>query len=139
MIYSYKKYKKRILRAFYKGNYNKARKIVTLHLARRKIKLLIKNERSSLSSYIETFLKTSVRIIGFSVRAFLASYSDSPKYVYEYLQKNYPGKYKFVWVIENKKTRIPYKHKKVRRFSIRYCIILPAVNTIFLIVGGRYG
>lgn len=126
LIYSYKKYKKRILRAFYKGNYNKARKIVTLHLARRKIKLLIKNEREFPKFlYRKLFLKTSVKDNWVFCESFFGkSYSDSPKYVYEYLQKNYPGKYKFVWVIENKKTRIPYKHKKVRRFSIRYCYYL---------------
>nr|WP_279380761.1 CDP-glycerol glycerophosphotransferase family protein [Mobilitalea sibirica] len=47
------------------------------------------------------------------------SYSDSPKYIYEYLCKNYPGKYRFIWVV-NKRTKIPYGPTKVKRFSIRY-------------------
>jgi CDP-glycerol glycerophosphotransferase len=52
------------------------------------------------------------------------SYSDSPKYIYEYLAKNYPGKYKCVWVIDKKNTQIPYPHTKVKRFSIRYAYYL---------------
>lgn len=27
------------------------------------------------------------------------NYSDSPKYIYEYLAKNYPDEYQFVWVV----------------------------------------
>ncbi len=126
LISSYKKYKKRLLRVFYKGNYKKAKRIVTVHLARRKIKRLFKNKRELPKSlYRKLFLKTSVKDNWVFCESFFGkSYSDSPKYVYEYLQRNYPGKYRYVWVIENKKTIIPYKHKKVKRFSIRYCYYL---------------
>jgi CDP-glycerol glycerophosphotransferase len=47
------------------------------------------------------------------------NYSDSPKYVFEYLQKNYPGKYKFVWIFTEKK-KLPYPAAQVKRFSLRY-------------------
>lgn len=33
------------------------------------------------------------------------SYADSPKYIYEYLAKNYPGKYKFIWVLNDPKEK----------------------------------
>ena len=123
LIRSYKKYKKRILRAFFKGNYKKAKRIVTAHLARRKIKRLFKNKRELPKFlYRKFFLKTSVKENWVLCESFFSkNYSDNPKYIYEYLQKNYPGKYKFIWVIENKHTNIPYKHIKVKRFSIRYC------------------
>ena len=126
LIRSYKKYKKRILRAFFKGNYKKAKRIVTAHLARRKIKRLFKNKRELPKFlYRKFFLKTSVKENWVFCESFFGkSYSDSPKYVYEYLQKNYPGKYKCIWVIENKRTNIPYSHIKVKRFSIRYCYYL---------------
>ena len=39
--------------------------------------------------------------------------SDSPKYIYEYLSANAPSKYKFIWVINKKSTKIPFRHKKV--------------------------
>ncbi len=46
-------------------------------------------------------------------------YSDSPKYVYEYLAKNYGDKYEFVWVLNND-TKPPYGGKVVKRFSREY-------------------
>ena len=36
------------------------------------------------------------------------SYAGSPKYIYEYLAKNYPGKYKFIWVLNDPKEKLPY-------------------------------
>ena len=58
-------------------------------------------------------------------KLFGKNYSDSPKYIYEYLQKNYPGKYRFIWVMDKKGTVIPYKHTEVKRFSIRYLLPCP--------------
>ncbi|TAH72110.1 MAG: CDP-glycerol:glycerophosphate glycerophosphotransferase [Anaerolineaceae bacterium] len=126
LILSYKKYKFRILKAFYKGNHKKAKRIVTAHLARRKARSLIKNKRELPKFlYRKLFLKTSLKDNWVFCESFFGkSYSDSPKYVYEYLQKNYPGKYKFIWVDDKKGTVIPYKHSRVKRFSIRYCYYL---------------
>lgn len=126
LIRSYKKYKKRILKAFYKGNYKKAVRIVTLHLARRKIRSFIKNKREFPKFlYRKIFLKMSLKDNWVFCESFFGkNYSDSPKYVYEYLQKNYPGKYRFIWVMDKKGTVIPYKHSRVKRFSIRYCYYL---------------
>jgi CDP-glycerol glycerophosphotransferase len=126
LILSYKKYKKRILKAFYQGNYKKAKRTVTAHLARRKIRSLIKNKRE-LPKFIyrKIFLKMSLKDNWVFCESFFGkSYSDSPKYVYEYLQKNYPGKYKFIWVDDKKGTVIPYRHSRVKRFSFRYCYYL---------------
>ena len=47
-------------------------------------------------------------------------YSDSPKYIYEYLYENYSDKFEFVWVINDKTTHIPGNPKKVERFSRQY-------------------
>lgn len=126
LILSYKKYKKRILMAFYEGKYKKAKRIVTAHLARRKIRSLIKNKRELPKFlYRKLFLKLSMKDNWVFCESFFGkSYSDSPKYVYEYLQENYPGKYKFIWVDDKKGTIIPYKHSRVKRFSIRYCYYL---------------
>ncbi len=48
------------------------------------------------------------------------SYSDSPKYIFEYLNENYPGKYKYVWVNAGKKLQLPYPAKQMKRFSFKY-------------------
>ena len=47
------------------------------------------------------------------------NYSDSPKYIYEALNKIYPGKYECVWAI-NGKHDIPYGAKTIKRFSFQY-------------------
>lgn len=51
------------------------------------------------------------------------NYSDSPKYIYEYMRNHFPGKYKHVWIVaKGADVAIP-KHKDtvtVRRFSFRY-------------------
>ncbi len=126
LLRSYKRYKKRIIKAFYKGDIKKAKRIVTVHLARRKLNSLFKNKREFPKFlYRKLFLKTTLKDNWVFCESFFGkNYSDSPKYVYEYLQKNYPGKYKYIWVIDKKGTKIPYKHTKVRRFSIRYCYYL---------------
>jgi CDP-glycerol glycerophosphotransferase len=52
------------------------------------------------------------------------SYSDSPKYIYEYLREHYPNKYRFVWSVDSKKVKVPYGAKRVRRYSIAYMYYL---------------
>ena len=47
------------------------------------------------------------------------SYSDSPKYIFEKLNQMYPGKYRCVWIID-KKTKLPYPAKQIKRFSFAY-------------------
>ncbi len=53
------------------------------------------------------------------IESFLGkSYSDSPKYIYEYMQEHYP-EYEFVWCFDEKR-EIPGNAKQVVRFSIPY-------------------
>ena len=52
------------------------------------------------------------------------SYADSPKYIYEYLGKNYPGKYEFVWVLNDPHEKLPYGGKIVKRFTREYAYYL---------------
>lgn len=46
------------------------------------------------------------------------SYSDNPKYIYEYMKKMNMN-YKYIWSV-NEKLDIPYNPKQVRRLSLRY-------------------
>mgnify|MGYP000848406848 FL=1 len=127
LLRSYKGYKRKILKAFVSGNIKRTKRIVTIRLGRKKIVKFVKNKREFPKFlYRKIFLKTSsVKDNWVFCESFFGkNYSDSPKYVYEYLQKNYPGKYRFIWVIDNKNSKIPYKHTKVKRFSIRYCYYL---------------
>ena len=47
-------------------------------------------------------------------------YSDSPKYIYEYLYDNYNDDYEFVWVMSKKKKGIYGNPLQLKRFSLKY-------------------
>lgn len=46
------------------------------------------------------------------------NYSDSCKYIYEYLYKKYGGDFKYIWVVNNKQTDIPGSATKVKYLGI---------------------
>ena len=50
------------------------------------------------------------------------NYSDSPKYIFEYIAKHYPD-YTCVWAI-NDGYKVPYNAKCVKRFSFSYAYYL---------------
>ncbi|HKL79488.1 MAG TPA: CDP-glycerol glycerophosphotransferase family protein [Mobilitalea sp.] len=124
-IKTLKGYKKRIVKALLKGNVRKATLAINLHLGYKKLKKIRKNRRViSYYLYHRVFHKLPIKKNWVLLESFFGkSYSDSPKYIYEYLCKNYPGKYRFIWII-NKHTKIPYHPTKVKRFSIRYAYYL---------------
>lgn len=48
------------------------------------------------------------------------NYSDSPKYIYEYMLKNYPD-YKYVWILKDpSKSEIPGNPLKIKKGSLEY-------------------
>lgn len=47
-------------------------------------------------------------------------YSDSPKYLYEYLYNTYGDRFEYVWVINDRSVKIPGNPKKVKRFSLEF-------------------
>lgn len=117
-----KGYKKRVIKALLKGNLKKSLHIVNLHLGFIKLKKIRKNRRVfGTYLYFNFFTKLPIKEDVVLCESFFGkSYSDSPKYIYKYLNEHEPGKYKYVWIIDNKKTVIPYNTKKVKRFSLRY-------------------
>jgi CDP-glycerol glycerophosphotransferase len=124
-IRALKGYKKRIVKALLSGNVKRATNVVTSHLGMKKFKKIKKNNRIfAYYLYHKFFSKMKMKDNWVLCESFFGkSYSDSPKYIYEYLSKNYPGKYRFIWVV-NQRTKIPYPHTRVKRFSIRYCYYL---------------
>lgn len=137
LLKSYKGYFKKLLKAFYAGDINRARKIVSQHLAWKKFKKITKNKRAfSKFLYMKFFVKKPMKQNWVFCESFFGkNYSDSPKYVYEYISKNYPGRFKFIWVIDKKNTQIPYKHVKVKRFSFRYAYYL--ARSKYYVFNGR--
>ena len=52
------------------------------------------------------------------------NYSDSPKYIYEYMQKYYPN-YRYIWSFKNPdKNVVPGSAEKVKRNSAEYYRLL---------------
>lgn len=126
LIKGLKGYRKRLLKALLKGNVKKSIFYVNLHLGVRKLKKLTTSRLAgTMLFYTHYCLKKPVVDNWVFLESFFGkNYSDSPKYIYEYLSKEYPGKFRFIWVIDKKGTKIPYKHTKVRRFSYRYAYYL---------------
>lgn len=117
-----KGYKKRFLRQVRKGNVKGALAVVKRRLAWKKFKSITSNKKSFAKFlYIHWFVRKPVKKNWVLFESFFGkNYSDSPKYIYEYLAKNYGDKYKFIWVIDKEGTQIPYKHKEIRRYGILY-------------------
>lgn len=47
------------------------------------------------------------------------SYSDNPKYIYQYLN-NENLNYKYIWSMDERSNDIPFKHTQVKRLSLKY-------------------
>ncbi len=117
-----KGYKKRIIRALLSENRETSMRIVKTHLAYLKLKKILKNRKVLLKYlYIHYFTIWPVKKNWILFESFFGkSYSDSPKYIYEYLSKNFPGRYRMIWVLDKRNTAIPDRHKKIKRFSLWY-------------------
>lgn len=115
-------YKRKLVKNLIKGNLSATKRAVNVHLGAKKIRKIKSNPRAfACYLYFHLFTKMKMKDNWVLFESFFGkSYSDSPKYIYEYLSQAYPNKYKCIWVINDKKTKIPYGAIKVKRFSIRY-------------------
>ncbi|MDF2484982.1 MAG: hypothetical protein K0R46_1150 [Herbinix sp.] len=120
-----KKYKKKIVKALLSNNVKRATMIITRHLGIKKFKKIKKNKQVlAYYLYNKIFTKLPIKENWVVCESFFGkNYSDSPKYIYEYLSKNYPGKYRFIWTTPIG-AKIPYKHTRAKRLSIMYCYYL---------------
>lgn len=115
-------YKRRLIKALRKQDVAKSIRIVKIHLGYKKLKKITRSKRAfNRFMYIHVFLKRPMVKNWILFESFFGkSYSDSPKYIYEYISANVSGNYKCIWVINKRRTYIPFRHKKVKRFSLRY-------------------
>ncbi|MBP5160203.1 MAG: CDP-glycerol:glycerophosphate glycerophosphotransferase [Lachnospiraceae bacterium] len=114
-------YKKRLCKALLSGSAKKATMAVNKHLAIKKVKrIFTKKHEIAKYFYKNRFLSKPLRDNVVMFESFFGkSYSDSPKYIYEYLAKNFSDRFEFVWVLE-KRHKLPYGGKQVKRFSVAY-------------------
>ncbi len=117
-----KGYKRQIIKALLDKNVKRSQRIVKVNLAYKKIKRILHDKRTLYKTlYLKVFLKRPLIKNSVLFESFFGkSYSGNSKYIYEYLAKNYGDNYRFIWVIDKPNTKIPYKHKKIKRFSLKY-------------------
>lgn len=115
-------HKRRLIKLLIKEDIEKSIRIVKVHLGYKKFRKIIRNKKALYKTlYIHIFMKKPLAKNWIVFESFFGkSYSDSPKYIYEYISANFPGKYKCIWIVNKKGSRIPFRHKKVKRFSLRY-------------------
>lgn len=118
-------YKKRVVAAALKKDVDKALKISNRHLAKKKFQKIMKN-KNELYKYLykNKYSKEPIEENWVMFETFFGkNYSDSPKYIYEYLAQHNTKNYKFIWVLNND-TKPPYGATVVRRFSREYAYYL---------------
>lgn len=121
-----KGYRKRLIKSVVKGQRRKTLALARWHIGIRKF-VGISTHRSQMAIFLykHVFLKMPMKENWVFCESFFGkSYSDSPKYIYEYLQEHYPGKYRFIWVSDDTKRKIPYHPTKVVRPRFRYAYYL---------------
>lgn len=121
-----KGYRKRLVKATIARDLKKTKAIIATNLAKQKIKKIIQN-KNEMNKYLyrHKYINESLEdnfVVFESFRG--QNYSDSPKYIYEYLAKNYPNKYTFIWVLNDSSIKLPYGGIKIKRFTKKYAYYL---------------
>ncbi|MFD2044503.1 CDP-glycerol glycerophosphotransferase family protein [Ornithinibacillus salinisoli] len=108
------------IKVLQQGNIAKYKKVNLFHHRKRKIKSAFRSKRRFLlQMYRMVILKLPLQENTIVFESFLGkSYSDSPKYIYEYMIDNKMN-FKYVWIF-NEKKKIPGNAIQVKRFSLRY-------------------
>ena len=121
IIANYDKVLRREVGALRKGKRRRYKRIHKQHMFLRNLKKGVRSLRLFYRFLYEQFftkLPVKKKLIFFE--SFLGkNYSDSPKYIYEYLIKN-QNKYKYVWCFTEKNKKIPGNAIQVKRFSLKY-------------------
>lgn len=114
----------KMVRALLNHDLKGVQKQVCWVLGKKKFKKMLKNKNTAYKlAYFHRYLKQPVKENVILFETFMAkNYSDSPKYIYEYIAQNHP-EYECVWAI-NDGAKIPYGAKTVKRFSFQYAYYL---------------
>lgn len=115
---------KKLVEALLASDLNKVQRQTRWILGKKKFKSMVKNKNTAYKlAYYHRYLKMDVNPKVILFESFMAkNYSDSPKYIYEYIAKNYP-EFTCVWAI-NDDAEVPFGAKKIKRFSFQYAYYL---------------
>ena len=115
-------FKKMELKAFQFKDKKRLRKIVAMDLLLGKPKEIMENPTLLYRTiYYNIFNRMDIKDNKITFVSFRGDYyTDSPKYVYQYLYEKYGDKMEYVWILNDKSTKVPGKVKKAKRFSLPY-------------------
>lgn len=126
VVENVKPWQRRMVVALQQHDLKKVLSLVRFRLGKAKLKQILKNPNAFYKlAYYHVFLKKPIKKNVVLFETFNAkNYSDSPKYIYEYLAKHHSDQFEFVWALNNKNVKLPYKGKKIKRFSFAYAYYL---------------
>lgn len=124
-IQDYSNEKQKMIVSIQKEDLEQTLKLVRNFLGKKKLKNMVKNKNTMYKlMYYHVYLKKPLLKNVVLFETFNAkNYSDSPKYIYEYLAKNYSDQFEFVWALNNG-AKPKYGGKVVKRFSFEYAYYL---------------
>lgn len=134
MLAELKGYRKRSMKVLRRGRVKASIRVVNHYLAKKKVKRFFKKKGEFVRyMYEHYFIKLPLleKVIFFE-SFFGKGYSDNPKYVYEYIVKTFPGRYKCVWSLEDTRTKVPYGAAKVKRYGLRYAYYMARAKYLVL-------
>ena len=110
------------IKALQQKDWQKYDKLVKIRWGYVKAKQIKKDHwRFNTAIYDNFFMKKPVKKNKLLFESFYGRfYSDSPKYIYEYLLENHGDEFEMVWVINNPDVEIPGNPKRVKQFSLEY-------------------
>lgn len=120
------------IKALASGQYKLAKLMATTRVAANNFKTFIgKNSQQRKIMIYQSFLKKfSLKENVIFYESFLGrSYSDSPKYIYKYINDQYKGKYKQVWSFDGERNDLS-DIQQVKRFSLKYFYYLATAKYI---------
>ena len=114
--------KKFEMKAFQKKDNKKLKSCIQTRFILNRFKQMAKSyELIKELIYLNRFNKQKINENQIFIESFRGDfYSDSPKYLYQYLHEHYGDKYEFVWVMNHKGTKIPGNPKTVKKLSLDY-------------------
>jgi CDP-glycerol glycerophosphotransferase len=129
-------FKKRELQALQARDKGKLRKLLKVRININKLFKMEDMRRIKVAIYYKFYNKKEMKDNQIIFCSFKGDYySDSPKYLYEYLYENYSDKYEFVWILNDKKVKIPGNPKRVTRFSLKY--FKEVARSKYWVINGR--
>ncbi|KON67532.1 teichoic acid biosynthesis protein F [Peribacillus butanolivorans] len=112
---------KRELKLLRKRKLESYKRLIGLHHFARNMKRALKSrQKMYIYLYRSVFMRMPLKEKTIVFESFLGkNYSDSPKYIYEYmLEHNYD--FKYIWIFNKTGKEIPGNAKQVKRFSLAY-------------------